>query len=178
MHRPAPDEYAPFYESYIGKVPTDVDVLELLASDHARSEALLRQAGDETFRYAEGKWSVREVVGHLIDAERVFSFRAAHVARGDGAPLPGMDQEIWASASNAHDRPLAELLAEWSAVRRSTLALFRGLPQEAWDRRGLASGAEVTVRALAAIILGHERHHRQILRQRYLCAPEGPASAP
>jgi hypothetical protein len=89
-----------------------------------------------------------------------------------------MDQEIWASASNAHDRPLAELLAEWSAVRRSTLALFRGLPQEAWDRRGLASGAEVTVRALAAIILGHERHHRQILRQRYLCAPEGPASAP
>jgi len=178
MRRPAPDEYAPFYESYIGKVPADVDVLELLASDHARSEALLRQAGDETFRYAEGKWSVREVVGHLIDTERVFSFRAAHVARGDGAPLPGMDQEIWASASNAHDRPLAELLAEWSAVRRSTLALFRGLPQEAWDRRGLASGAEVTVRALAAIILGHERHHRQILCQRYLCAPEGSASAP
>lgn len=173
MRRPAPEEYAPFYETYVGKIPPDADVLQLLASDHARSEELLRSADDETFRYAEGKWSVREVVGHLIDAERVFSFRAAHFARGDGAELPGMDQEIWAAGSNADDRPLQELLTEWAAVRRSTLALFRGLPENAWDRRGVASGAEMTVRAMAAVILGHERHHRQVLRQRYFCAPDG-----
>jgi hypothetical protein len=89
-----------------------------------------------------------------------------------------MDQEVWASGSNAGERPLPELLGEWSAVRRATLALFQGLPETAWDRRGTASDAEITVRALAAIILGHERHHRQVLCQRYLCAPEGPAGAP
>lgn len=171
MRRPAPGEYAPFYETYVGKVPADADVLELLASDHARSAELLRQARDETFRYAEGKWSIREVVGHLIDSERVFSFRAAQFARGDATPLPGMDQEVWAAGSNAGERSLAELLAEWEAVRRATLALFQGLPEEAWDRRGVASGAEITVRALAAVILGHERHHRHVLRQRYLSAP-------
>lgn len=167
--RPEPSEYAPYYGRYVDLVPAG-DIREQLAAEHERSLALLGglPAERETFRYAPGKWSLREVVGHVIDAERVFGYRALHFARRDPAPLPSMEQEDWGAASNAAERPLTALLAEWTAVRAVTVAFFRGLAPEAWTRRGTASGNTFTVAALAHIILGHELHHRRGLEERYL----------
>ena len=167
--RPAPSDYAPYYGRYVDLVPAG-DIREQLEVEHGRSLALLGgvSAEREMFRYAPGKWSVREVVGHVIDAERVFGYRALHFARRDPAPLPSMEQEDWGAASNAVERPLAELLAEWTAVRAVTVAFFRGLAQEAWWRRGVASDNSFTVAAVAHIILGHELHHRRGLEERYL----------
>ncbi|MGH9465698.1 MAG: DinB family protein [Thermoanaerobaculia bacterium] len=167
--RPDVADYAPYYRRYVDLVPAG-DILEQLAAEHPQSLALLAtvSAERETFRYAPGKWSLREVVGHLVDAERVFAYRALHFARGDAAPLPSLEQDEWAAISNAGERPLAELLAEWSAVRTVTLATFRGLDAAAWERRGVASGNSFTVAALAYIILGHELYHRHGLEQRYL----------
>lgn len=167
--RPTLADYAPYYSSYVDCVP-EGDILELLPTEHAQSLALLAGAGAalETFRYAPEKWSLREVVGHLVDTERVFAYRALHFARGDGAPLPSLEQNAWAAGSNAGARPLAELTAEWAAVRAATLAFFRGLEAAAWDRRGIASDNLFTVAALGYIILGHELYHRRGLQERYL----------
>lgn len=169
MRRPTPDEYASSYSGYVERVP-DGDVLETLARGPEEMRSLLEPVppSGETFRYADGKWSVREVVGHVIDNERVFAHRAVHVARGDPAELPDMDPELWAEGSNAHDRPLSGLLDEFVAVRRSSLHLFRSFPPEIHDRTGVASGVEFTVRTFPWIVAGHELHHRALLRERYL----------
>jgi len=166
--RPAPDEHDPYYSTYIDKVP-DGDIVETLRSGGAEAVARLRAVPGEleTFRYAPGKWSIREAVGHVVDVERMFSFRALHMARADPAPLPGMDQEVWSAASNAGERTLAALADELAAVRAATVALFGSLDEAAWSRRGVASGLEVSVRALAWIVAGHELHHRRILEERY-----------
>ena len=124
-----------------------------------------QQAG---YRYAPDKWTVREVVGHVIDTERVFSGRALHFARRDPAPLPGFDQDPWVVEARSDERTLRSLLAEMGAVRRSTLALFRSFPADAWEPRGTASDVEFTVRAVLFIIAGHELHHRRVLEERYL----------
>lgn len=171
--RPAPDEHDPYYSTYVDKVP-DGDVVVTLRSE---GEAMLALLGTvpaelESHRYAPGKWSIREAVGHVVDTERLFSFRALHIARADPAPLPGMDQEVWAGASNAGERPLASLAGELAAVREATVHLFESLDGEAWERRGVASGLAVSVRALAWIIAGHEIHHRRVIEERYL-ASEG-----
>jgi hypothetical protein len=167
--RPPADEYAPFYAGYISLVP-DGDVLGLLEEQRRDTLALLAELPEERggHRYGPGKWSLKEVLGHVIDGERVFSYRALHFARGDRSPLPGMDQDPYVEAGRFGERSLADLIAEYDLVRRSTLALLRPLDAQAWGRRGVASGAEVTVRALAYIIAGHERHHLKILRERYL----------
>ena len=122
----------------------------------------------EEYRYEPGKWSVREVVGHLIDTERIFAFRALAFARGDTVSLPGMDQDEYASMSNAASRPLAELAAEFAAVRTATVALFNSFSADAWSRVGLASGWSFTVRSVAFIIAGHEIHHRTGLEENYV----------
>lgn len=168
---PGPDEYHDHYAGYVDLVP-EGDVLRILQEGVATTRALLDplSASAETGRYAPDKWSVRQVVGHLTDSERLFAFRAVHMARGDPADLPSMDQEIWARGSNAHARPLSGLLDELQAVRGASLHLFRGLPPEALDRRGVASGMEFTVRSFAWITAGHEIHHRRILEERYLPA--------
>lgn len=162
------NDYAPFYETYVGLVP-EGDVVEILRGQIDETVALLERVPPERerYRYAEGKWSVREVVGHVIDSERVFAFRAAHIGRGDPTPIPGMDQEVWAAGSNAHERPLSRLVSEFRAVRSATVHLLAGLPEKAWSHRGVASGMEVTVRGLALIIAGHELHHRGLLEERY-----------
>jgi hypothetical protein len=168
LPRPEPDEHAPYYANYIRQVP-DGDIVALLATQVEETVALLAgvAAERETYRYAPGKWSVREVVGHIIDTERVFASRALWFARGAEGALPSMDQESWAAASNAGERPLADLTAELRAVRDASLALFGSFAEETGVRRGIASGNEFSVRAIAWILAGHERHHRTILQRAY-----------
>jgi hypothetical protein len=167
--RPVAGEYAPYHGGYVGEVP-EGDVLSLLERQGSETIALLRGVGEPKsgHRYAAGKWSVREVIGHLIDAERVFTYRALTFARGDSNALPGFDENGWAGLSNADTRTLASLIDEFSAVRAATLALFRSFGDVELARQGTASGHRVTVRGLLYVTTGHERHHVRILRERYL----------
>lgn len=167
--RPAADEFAPFYGSYVAQVP-DGDVVATLASQIEDTLAALRPLDEAgaLYRYAEGKWSVKEVLGHLIDAERVFSYRALSFGRGATDPLPAFDEDAWVPMAGSDAVPLDELLDEFASVRSATVAMLAHFPLEAWRRRGLASGKPVTVRGLAWITAGHERHHLRVLRERYL----------
>ena len=169
LTRPAPNEYADYYATYTSQVP-EGDILELMDSELEATLELLASipAERETYRYAPGKWSIREAVGHMIDTERNFASRALWFARMDAAPLPGMEQDEWAAASNANDRPLGELAAEFAAARRSHRAMFAGFDDEAATRSGIASGVSFTTRSFAWILVGHEIHHRSILQERYL----------
>lgn len=172
IQRPDASEHAPYYSTYIDKVPAG-DIIEILSDGIATTVQLLQGVppARETYCYAEGKWSPREVVGHVTDAERVFAYRALCFARGEAEPLPGMDQEVYARGSNAADRSLPALAAELTAVRHSTIELFMGFDGAMWGRSGVASGVPFTVRAFPFIIAGHEIHHRAILKERYLGAP-------
>jgi hypothetical protein len=167
MPRPEPTEHAPYYGKYIALVPED-DVLAALESEGARTLALLRGVPDEEAnrRHPPYTWSVKEVVGHLADAERVFAYRALRFGRGDETPLSGFDQDAYVPAGEFDRRPLADLAEEYAAIRRSSLTLFRGLPEGAWGRRGVANDNAISVRALAYILVGHERHHTAIVRRR------------
>jgi hypothetical protein len=167
--RPGEGEFLPYYETYIKLVPAG-DVLVTLDSQMAETQSLLRAlpASSSTYRYAPGKWSVNELVGHLIDSERIFAARALRFARNDPTPLPGFEQDDYVRNSKFEAYPVAELASEFDSVRRATIFLFKHLEEPAWMRRGIANNAEVTVRALAYIIAGHELHHREILRSRYL----------
>jgi hypothetical protein len=165
--RPGPDEFSGFNAGYVALVPED-DVLGALASqldDVRRAADALRAR--ETFRYAPGKWSVREVFGHLIDGERVFAYRAICIARGEQAGLPGFDENAYVAQSGADAQPLADLLDELVLTRQSTVAGLRRLDAAAWARRGTANGNPVSVRGLAFIMAGHVRHHLKILAERY-----------
>jgi DinB family protein len=167
--RPPSTEYASFYAGYIAKVP-DGDLLRTLESNVEETMGLLAGLPESkgSFAYAPGKWTLKEVVGHMVDSERVFSYRALRIARGDTMPLPGFDEKAWAPNSGANSRTLVDLLGELRIVRAATLALFRHLPPESVGRVGTASDQPVSVRALAWIIAGHERHHVAIIRERYL----------
>lgn len=169
VSRPLEGEFLPYYEKYIALVP-DGDVLSILEEQMVDTQSLLRglPAGVSTYRYAPGKWSVNELVGHVIDSERIFAARALRFARNDPTPLPGFEQDDYVRNSNFDEYPIAELASEWESVRRATIFLFKHLEEPAWMRRGVANNAEVSVRALAYIIAGHELHHREILGTRYL----------
>lgn len=173
IDRPDPSEYFDYYDLYVRQVP-DGDVLEILERGVGLTRRVLERvpADRESFRYGPGKWSFREVVGHLIDSERLFTFRSLHIARGDPAPLPGIDQDHWGRGSDAGERSLTDLLAELEAVRSSGLHLFRSFSAAALDRTGDASGHRFSVRAFPWIVAGHEIHHRTILEERYLPALE------
>ena len=167
--RPGKDEYAPYYERYTSLVP-EGDVVETLERQLGETLALLGSVDEERAgsRYEPGKWSVKEVVGHMIDAERIFAYRALTFARGDRTALPGFEQDDYIGTGAFDARTLRDLAEEFEHVRRSTIKLFGSLSEEAWLRRGTASDSEVSVRALAHIIAGHEAHHVNILRARYL----------
>lgn len=168
LERPQADEYAPFYAGYIARVP-EGDVLELLARQAEDTQALMSPLDPEraSYRYAPGKWSVTEVIGHLCDAERIFSYRALRFARGDQTPLPGFDEAAYVPQAGFERRGLPDVLAELRALRQSTLFLFRGLDDAAGLRRGIANGNPMSTRAAAYVIAGHERHHLEVLRTRY-----------
>lgn len=169
--RPTSNEYAPYHAEYVGAVP-DGDVLALFERQGQETLALLRSIGEQKsgYRYATGKWSVREVVGHIMDAERVFTYRALTFARGDATALPSFDENAWAAVSNADRRTMASLLDEFSALRTASAALFRSFGEAEFARHGTASGYRVTVRGLLYVTAGHERHHVRILRERYLAS--------
>jgi hypothetical protein len=167
MTRPGPTEFASFYAGYVGLVPEE-DVVAALAAQLDETLAVLRPVSEAVgdVRHPPYTWSVKEVVGHLTDAERVFGYRAMRFARGDATPLPGFDENAYVSAGGFDRVRLADLVAGFEAVRRSHLSLFRTLPDTAWARGGDANGCPVTVRALAYIMAGHARHHTAILRKR------------
>jgi DinB superfamily/MOSC domain len=169
VDRPAKDEYADWYSGYVARVPDGADVLALLGEQRDTTAAMLAAVpGDRGgFRYAPGKWSVKEVLGHLCDVERIMAYRALRIARGDATPLPGFDEDAYVPQARSDDLRLPELAAEWVAARQATITMFGNFPAEAWTRRGSANGQAVSVRALAYIIAGHERHHVETLRTRY-----------
>ena len=162
-------EYGAFYAGYVARVPAG-DVLRTLETQLAETVAVVESFGEARagHRYAPGKWSVKEVVGHLADTERVFAYRAMRIARGDATPLPGFDENLFVAHAGFDRRPLADLLADLRLVRQNSVALFRGLDDEALARRGTASDKPLTPRAAAYITAGHERHHLAVLRERYL----------
>jgi uncharacterized damage-inducible protein DinB len=167
--RPAADEFAPYYGRYITRV-ADGDIVDTLRSQVGETLAMLRAIPESRggHRYAEGKWSIRECVGHMSDTERVFAYRAMRFSRGDTVALPGFDENAFVANSSFDRRTLASLIDEFETVRRATVAFFDGVNGEEMLRRGTASDNPVSVRALAWIIAGHEVHHRGILRERYL----------
>jgi len=166
---PEPGECPEYYFLYIRLAP-EQDILAALASEMERTQSFLATIPSEaeTTSYQPGKWSVREVVGHIIDVERVFTNRAFHFARLGAQSLPGMDQDEYNDASNARGRPLKDLAAELQAVRGGTLALFNGFSDLEWTRVGTGSGYPFQVRTFPYILAGHELHHRGILQEKYL----------
>jgi hypothetical protein len=169
MIRPNSDEYAPYYEKYVSLAARG-DITATLNQQLGSTLNLLRGI-DETQagrRYAPDKWSIKELVGHVIDTERIFSYRALRFARNDQSPLSGFEQDDYVKTANFDGRLLSDLASEFEYVRRSNIELFKSLSEDAWSRRGTANAVEVSVRALAFIMAGHEAHHVQILKTRYL----------
>lgn len=164
--RPEPGEYAPYYDRYISLV-TATDILGTLESQRREMMLLLsgRDDSDGDFRYAPDKWTAKEVLGHICDCERIFAYRALRISRGDRTPIEGFEQDDY--VRNTPQRPLADVIDDYLAVRRATLTLFRNLDEQGWLRRGIANKNEVSVRALAWITAGHELHHRRILEEKY-----------
>jgi hypothetical protein len=169
--RPQAGEYAPYYARYISLVPGE-DILNTLDEQRRQMMLLLcgRDDDDADFRYAPEKWSGKEVIGHICDTERIFAYRALRIARNDATPLEGFEQDDYVRYGAFTQRPLSDLVEEFAAVRRGTLSLLRNLDEAAWSRRGIANKNEVSVRALAYIIAGHELHHRRILEEKYFAA--------
>lgn len=166
--KPQAHEYNPYYGKYISKVP-EGDVLALLQTQIAETASLLRQMPEDraSFRYAPDKWSIKEVVGHVCDTERIMTYRALRVGRGDTKPLPGFEQDDYIKTGNFDSRTLADLVSEFELIRQTTLALFRNFDEEALLRMGTASDSPISTRALVYIVAGHERHHEQILKEKY-----------
>lgn len=165
--KPREGEFPQFYAGYIAKAGDDA--FSALAEQAGSTPQRLQEITEAQamHRYAPGKWSVKEVIVHMADAERVFAYRALRFARADATELPGFDENAWVPASIADRRAASELLFEFAAVRAATLALFAGLDEEALLRSGIANGNPISVRALAYVIAGHERHHMGLLRERY-----------
>ncbi|HEY6190372.1 MAG TPA: DinB family protein [Pyrinomonadaceae bacterium] len=169
--KPAQTDYAPYYGKYVSLVP-EGDIVATLGRQLDATLAVIGGISESqaAHRYAPDKWSIKELVGHVIDTERIFAYRALRFARNDKTPLPGYEQDGYIINASFDAYPLGELAEEFEHVRRSTIFLFKHLDEEAWERRGAANDSEVSVRALAHIIAGHELHHMEILRSRYLSA--------
>jgi hypothetical protein len=167
--RPQPNEAASYYSMYIDRVPGD-DVVGYLTTQLDEALAFFGGISEEQslHRYEQGKWSIRELLGHVNDGERVFAFRALWFARGFTDPLPSFDQEISAAGAESDKVSWADHIEEFRSLREATIALLRALPETAWSKSGVASDNPVSVRAIAYIIAGHVDHHLAILRERYL----------
>lgn len=171
MKRPEAGEFAEYYGKYIAKVP-GTDVPGILESERAQMSQLFAGRGehDGNFRYAPGKWTIKEILGHVTDAERIFTYRALRIGRGDETPLSSFEQDDYVQNGGFAGRTLADLVEEFDAVRGASISLFRSFDDAAWGRRGVASQKQVTVRALGFITAGHQIHHRMILEESYFPA--------
>jgi hypothetical protein len=167
MARPESNEYAGYYEKYVSLVP-EGDIVTVMRSAQGTELSFLKpvKESEASVCHPPYTWTIKQVVGHLTDCERVFGYRALRFARGDSTPLPGFDENLYAKGVRLDDIPLGELVAEFGDLRRSHVAFFSHLAEEDWHRRGTANNAAVSVRALAYILVGHERHHGAILRKR------------
>ena len=167
--RPQAGEHAPYFSRYIDLVPEE-DIIGTIEAQGRELTALLSPLGEEkaAFRYAPEKWSVKQVLGHVTDAERIFGYRLLSIARGETKSLPGFDENDYMRGANFDQRSFADLLDDFDATRRATLTLLRGLPDDAWTRSGTANDNKTSVRAIAYTLAGHARHHLGVLRSRYL----------
>lgn len=167
--RPNPGDYAPYYENYI-KLVGGEDILKILNEQNKKTQDILNSFSEHkgNYRYADGKWTVKEVVGHLLDTERVFAYRALCIVRGEKKSLPGFDQDDYVKMGNFNSRELFELNYDFRLLRESNLLLFRSFTPEMLNRRGFANEASVTVLAILFMIAGHEKHHINVLREKYL----------
>jgi DinB superfamily len=165
--RPDSHEYASYYEKYVSLVP-EHDILAVLKLQQGQMHDFLAgiAEADSCVRHPPYTWTVKQVVGHLTDSERIFAYRALRIARGDATPLAGFDENTYAESGQFDEIPISGLVEDFNAVRRASISLFGNLPLAAWPRRGTANNNEVSVRALAFIVAGHARHHLAILRQR------------
>jgi len=169
LRRPLPDEYPEAYAPYLDAAP-EGDVLENLQAQLAEVTSLFEGFSEAqgAHRYAPGKWSLKDLIQHLSDAERIFAYRCLRIGRGDATPLPGFDEEAYARVAQADERPMADLLEDFRAARTASLSLFRSLPESAWDQKGTTNGRAITARCIPYINLGHGAHHLGIIRERYL----------
>ena len=167
--RPESKEYNPYYETYIGKVG-EGDILSILSQQSQTIPAFFKGLAADRwdYRYANGKWTIKEVIQHVIDTERIFAYRALRVARQDQTPLPGFEENDYVPTSFANDRSRAELLADYKAVRQATVSLFDSFRDDMLFQMGTASNSPISVRALGFITIGHENHHCQVIKERYL----------
>lgn len=168
--KPEPGEYDPYAIMYVKLLPDDGMILQHLYNNRQRVDKFLSALTPEQWmlRYAEGKWTIKEILLHIIDDERIYAYRALRIARGDTTPLPGFDQDPYVTASHANDRSVQSLLEEYASVRNATLTLFGNLPDDAWMKTGTANDHSVTVRALIYHLAGHELHHLNIIKEKYL----------
>jgi uncharacterized damage-inducible protein DinB len=170
MKRPKKGEYAQFYEGYLKAVPPRSSAQSLLKKTFKEAQQLLGSLSEDKgdYAYGPGKWTIKQVLIHIIDAERVFAFRALWGIRGDRAPLPGFNQDFWMEQAPVDERSIKDLLKEWKAVRENTLSLIAQCSEAQSMTLITASNWKVTVRALIFIIIGHQLHHMQVLKERYL----------
>jgi hypothetical protein len=169
MTRPEKTEYDPYYETYVSLVP-ETDVVAALAAQPTELQDIFVALPEEkgSYSYADGKWTIKELLGHLIDGERVFAYRVHRISRGDETPIEGFEQDDYIENAFSNDRSFGDLLEEFNLLRRANLLMFNNLRDDGWARNGTASGVGVSVRALAYIMVGHVRHHVRILKERYL----------
>ena len=167
--KPLSEEYPAYFEKYIDQVP-EGNLLDILISQLEETTSFLSSL-EETqwnYRYAPGKWTLKEVLGHISETERIMSYRLLRMSRGDQTPLPGYDEDEYVKEACFHSHSATDLLEEFRAVRHSTYTLIRGLNEEGWGRKGVANNKEISVRAIAFIIAGHELHHMKIIKDKYV----------
>jgi uncharacterized damage-inducible protein DinB len=170
IERPRADEHVEYFGRYISKVPDNVDLISLLREQAMETVSLLNglTPAQADFAYAPGKWTIKQVIGHIVDAERVFVYRAMCFARQDQTALPSFDENAYVDNANFHERTLTDLLEEFQVVRSATIHFAKSLDAESLARVGIASKNPISVRALLYIVAGHERHHVELFRERYL----------
>lgn len=175
--RPEANEYNPYYATYINLLP-EGDIIHILEKQMTETNLLLKDISESEghFRYAPNKWSIKEVIGHIADTERIMAYRLLSIARGEAAPLPGYNDDMYVLRAAFDKQSMQNLLANLAIVRQSTVHLLKSLDREAWLQKGVANNSEVTVRALAYIIAGHELHHRKIIKERYLSSVAYPSN--
>lgn len=170
IQRPSDSEFLAYFNNYIRYVPEQVDVLKWMEENAQHTVEFLSELSDEqlAFRYAPGKWTIKDILQHIIDTERIFSYRALCIARGENQSLPGYEEDQYASAANTAPRFIDDMLNEFQTLRYSIISLFTSMSEEALCRTGIVNGHPLSARACAYILAGHEVHHMRVIREKYL----------